>query len=392
MGARIVGMSIALLLAISGVANAQTVGNAPGFESGPRVTTGGLLWSGARGVSLSTNTGTDLLNPKAPLSSTLVQNGWAVTIRRRGLQVDRVGVKHNPLIVKPGCSPLEPEPYSWMDALDGGSLYVVIRGSCVGKSPAMAPFLVKVPLRSSGFQVLARAPDGVRSLAAAGNKIAIAYKSQPTSRRVQVEVLSGRRARPLYSVNGPAGGGLSPNGKDGSLALQLDAEGDVLATNTGRLPPPSLIRALGWWASPTKRAAHPIHSLYLDESAEPTPNNNNFRAEAAAALWNGQIAYETTGNNRRQIDLLNLSSNQSHTEVSFPGSARLLGLGLGTERLAWAQQSIGWTIPEATGGCVTRALPLSPVELVEINPLAEPLVIDGAPVPPATGPECPPPP
>jgi hypothetical protein len=173
------------------------------------------------------------------------------------------------------------------------------------------------------------------------------------------------------------------------VATQLDSEGDVLVTSTSRLPPPVFVAGVGWWGNSKTRRGRQIHSLYAATGPEPMPADRN-RAEAAAALSNGRIAYKTVGESP-QIDLLDLRTNRTHTAVSFPGSASLLDLGLGMNRLAWAQQSYGWTIPANAAGCVTQTLPLDPVELVEVNLAAAPLVVRGAPVPAPTGPQCPPP-
>jgi hypothetical protein len=89
----------------------------------------------------------------------------------------------------------------------------------------------------------------------------------------------------------------------------------------------------------------------------------------------------------------NLSSDTTRTLATFPGSARVLGIGLHGTHLAWAQQSLGYTTPTSSDPCVTQTQALGPVQLISASidaskPISEP----GEPVPPPTGPLCPPPP
>src|SRR5438552_15523514 len=64
---------------------AHTTFSAPGFESGPAVLGGGLLWSSELGVSLTDSVGTHLIAPGFGLPQVPVGGGWPVaTDHRRG--------------------------------------------------------------------------------------------------------------------------------------------------------------------------------------------------------------------------------------------------------------------------------------------------------------------
>jgi hypothetical protein len=95
-GARVISLAIALALAIVSLAHAQAIADAPEFEAGPKVTSDGLLWSGAMGVSLSASAGAGLLVPNAPLSKALVGQGWAVIAGRR-FEAERIGASFRPI-------------------------------------------------------------------------------------------------------------------------------------------------------------------------------------------------------------------------------------------------------------------------------------------------------
>src|SRR5437879_4620264 len=79
--ARLACIGTLSLLAVSaactaGSAAARTTFSAPGFESGPVVLGGGLLWSGERGVSLTDPAGAHLIAPGFVLPEVLVGGGW----------------------------------------------------------------------------------------------------------------------------------------------------------------------------------------------------------------------------------------------------------------------------------------------------------------------------
>jgi hypothetical protein len=148
----------------------------------------------------------------------------------------------------------------------------------------------------------------------------------------------------------------------------------VLVTSTFFLPPGPGV-ASGWWGNATTLSGRSLGR---------TGSN-------VASLGDGRIAYTTEQGGVEQIDLLDLASEETRTIATFPGSARVEGIGLGKTQLAWAQLSFGFT-PPSTGRfpCVSR-VSVGPTELLETSLSASdlPIVVDGTTVAPAGAPVCP---
>jgi hypothetical protein len=171
---------------------------------------------------------------------------------------------------------------------------------------------------------------------------------------------------------------------------QIDAEGDVVITDTIFIPPGDI--AEGWWGNPQIHAGRPLENLEV--GAYPQPANLELATSAVVALSNGRLAYATYSTSSREvIDLRNLATNSTRTIVRFPGSAGVLGIALNGSRLAWAQQSLGYTTPTTADPCVTQTHALGPVQLIHTSThTSTPIIEAGDPVAPPTGPLCPPPP
>ncbi len=370
MRARALALALSLALSQGLVAQASAAVDAPSFGHGLAVVEGGLLWWGASGVSLSGPAGTQLIVPDAESSAVLLEDGWTAAAERTGIELGRTGGPLVPVPTLRRCSAGTPE--GWLEALAGGHLYTIVRASCLGRRhPAQADYLVRVPLSGGALESVGPVPSATVSLAAAGQRLALSYEASETpAARISVEVRSTRRAKLLYTVSSPA----HEEPRDRYERTQIDAAGDVLVTSTFLLPP-GPATASGWWGNATMRTGR---------SLGPTGSN-------VASLAEGRIAYTTAQGGVEQIDVLDLASGETHTVATFPGSARVEGVGLGKTQLAWAQQSFGFT-PPTPGGyrCVTQ-VSVGPTELLEASLSASdlPIVVDGVAVAPAGAPQCP---
>jgi len=251
-----------------------------------------------------------------------------------------------------------------------GELYTIVRAGCLGRRPEHAPFLVRVQLSTGALHAIARVPSGAISLAAAGQRLALTYAiGNDPEGRVRVEVLDSGNAKLLYTVAAPR----HDKRRESYDETQIDAAGDVLVTSTYVLPPSS--SAFGWWGNASTSTGRLLGA----------------NTSVVASLADGRIAYATGTGGVEHIDVLNLATGKTQTVVTFPGSARVRGIGMGKTRLAWAQQSYGYTSP-TTGGhvCVSR-MPVGPTELLETPLVASggPIVVDGASVAPAGARLCP---
>jgi hypothetical protein len=359
-------VAAAALLGI--VAQASAAVDAPNFEQGPAIVEDGLLWRGTSGVSLSGAAGTQLLVPGAEASTVLLEDGWTAAAERTTLELGRTGGPLEPVRALRRCRAGIPE--SWLEALAGGHLYTIVRASCLGRRPAQANYVVSVRLGVDALEVVGRVPSGAVSLAAAGSRLALTYEGpEKPLGRIWVAVRSKSHAKLLYTVSGPA----QEEPRRRTERTELDAAGDVLVTSTFFEPPGPGV-AHGWWGNATTRTGRSLGE---------TGRN-------VASLADGRIAYTTVQAGVEQIDLLDLESGTTRTLVTFPGSAQVEGVAVGKARLAWAQESFGFT-PPSTGGnrCVSR-VSVGPTELLETALSAPrlPLVVDGVAVAPAVGPPC----
>jgi hypothetical protein len=363
-GISVLSLAVLWALSMGTAAQARTTGDAPGFSSGPRFVSGGLLWSGLKGVSLSTAAGTRLLVPGAELSAVLVEDGWTVRVEPTRLEVGRTGGRLAPVRALRRCRAGTPE--DWLDALAGGNLYTIVRASCISQRAGNAQFLVRVRLGSGALHAIARVPSGALALVAAGRRLALTYKSSGgPAGRVRVEILDASSARLLYSVTAPPSTNLNRYGE-----TQMDSAGDVLVSGFQLIPPPGPAVAFAWWGNARTRVGRALG---------PT-------ASVAAALSDGHIAYATNRGGVEHIDLLSLATRKTRTMVTFPGSARVEGVGLDNTRLAWAQQSYGYTT-QGSGCASLDAVGSAELAETSLSSSGPPVVVKGVPVPPApTGP------
>jgi hypothetical protein len=401
-GVRLLTLVVTLTLLAVDVTRAQAVVPAPGFSSGPKVVSDGLLWAGWAGnlgkenVFLSTATGTRLLVPDAELSAVNVNDGWVVVAEASGPKVGRIGRGLRPVRGLHRCPPiLGYREGEGLEALTNGDLYAVVRATCLGRRPRHAQFLVRVQLGTGNLHVVGRVPSGAISLAAAGSRLALTYKigarptdESPAGTRVRVEVLDARNGRLLYRLAPPQ----DQRGRYPATQLvdrgryretQLDAKGDLLVISAwGHAPGSGFERApipgeaFGWWGAPRTRVGRPLEIGVF-----------------GASLSEGRIAYATSREVGTSIHVLNLRTGRARMIVTFSGSVRMGGFGVGTTGLAWAQQNYAYTIRPETpplGACVKEA-PVGSPELVEtpLSTVAPPIIVKATPGSRPVGPLCP---
>ena len=184
--ARIGALSLlAISACMAGPASARTTFSAPGFELGPVVLGGGLLWSGDRGVSLTDSAGAHLIAPGFGLPQVLVGGGWTVATDEARVRAGKTGGHLASIPALQLCVPLPTFVGSSLAALTRQSLYMVVTPRCVGRAPKEerepnqegepkeVQLLARVRLRSKRLQVLARVGTRAISLAAAGRRVAV---------------------------------------------------------------------------------------------------------------------------------------------------------------------------------------------------------------------------
>jgi hypothetical protein len=381
------------VLMVSAPARGQTTSSAPGFTAGPRVLQGGLLWSGAGGVSMTSPAGvSSVVVPGSSLSAVVGDQNWIGLSGRSGVRGARLGRRLTAVALPRRCLPLESpagtQPQVPLLALTGGDLYAVIAPSCVDRSRVDRPVLIRVPLPAGTVRVLARVPAGAATLTAAGSRLALTFLAGSPPHAAHVDVLNAATGRSLFTVSFTVSFPASELTPD-QISTQLDSRGDVLLTGTFFLPP--VTSAEGWWGNRRHRVGHVLDGLVVGANPEPFTRDDVSPA-VAAALSDGLLAYATYSQDIETIAVRNLSTDTTRTVAGFPGSAGVLGIGLHGTHLAWAQQSLGYTTSTSSDPCVTRTHALGPVQLVSASidasaPISEP----GEPVPPRTGPLCPPP-
>jgi hypothetical protein len=402
-GVRLLTLVVVLTLLAVDVTQAQAVVPAPGFASGLKVVSGGLLWAGdsagQEDVFLSTATSTRLLVPDAELSAVNVDDGWVVVAEASGPKVGRIGRGLRPVRDLHRCPPIRGyKEGARLEALTNGDLYAIVRASCLGRRPRHAQFLVRVQLGTGNLHVVGRVPSGAISLAAAGSRLALTYETgarptdeSPVGTRVRVEVLDARNGRLLYRLAPPLGSTWSflvetqrvDRGR--YRETQLDAKGDVLVISGFGLAPSSGFgrygvipsEAFGWWGAPRTRIDRPLETETV----------------FGASLSEGRIAYVTSRESGPSIHVLNLRTGETRTIVTFSGSVMLGGFVVGRTGLAWAQQNYAYAIkPEDPPlvACVTEA-PVGSPELIETptSTMAPPIIVKATPGTRPVGPLCP---
>ena len=386
-------MVLVAALVVSAPACGQTTSSAAGFTAGPRVLQGGLLWSGASGVSVTPPVGvSSVVAPGVSLSAVVGDQNWIGVSGRSGVRVARLGRRLRAIALPRRCLPLESsagtQPRVPLFALTGGDLYAVIAARCVDRSRVDGPVLVRVQLPAGTVRVLARVPAGAATLAAAGSRLALTFVAGSPPHAAHVDVLNAANGRSLFTVSFPVSFPAVEPTPD-QVSTQLDSHGDVLLTGSFFLPP--VASAEGWWGNRRNRVGHALEGLVVGANPEPFVRDDVSPA-VAAALSDGLLAYATYSRDIETIAVRNLSTGTTRTVARFPGSAGVLGIGLHGTHLAWAQQSLGYTTPTSSDPCVTRTRALAPVQLVSAGidgsaPISEP----GERVPPRTGALCPPP-
>jgi hypothetical protein len=415
-GVRLLTLVVTLTLLAVDVTRAQAVVPAPGFSSGPKVVSDGLLWAGwarnlgKENVFLSTATGTRLLVPDAELSAVNVNDGWVVVAEASGPKVGRIGRGLRPVRGLHRCPPIQGyREGEGLEALTNGDLYAVVRATCLGRRPRHAQLLVRVQLGTGNLHVVGRVPSGAISLAAAGSRLALTYGAgarptdeSPAVTRVRVEVVDARNGRLLYSL-------APPESRRWSLReiqlvdegryreTQLDAKGDVLVISglahrvhgLERAPIPS--EAFGWWGAPRTRVGRPLETGSIFDASLSEGRIAYSREGEYATSREGE--YATSREGETSIHVLNLTTGKTRTIVTFFGSVMVGGFGVGRIGLAWAQQNYAYTIrPEDPPrlACVREA-PVGSPALVEtpISTVAPPIIVKATPGPRPVGPLCP---
>ena len=137
-GVRLLTLVVAWTPLAVDVTQAQAVVPAPGFSSGPKVVSGGLLWAGdsagQEDVFLSTATSTRLLVPDAELSAVNVDDGWVVVAEAWAQQ-------NYAYTIQPEDPP---------------------RLACVREAPVGSPELVETPLSTVAPPIIVKATPGPR--------------------------------------------------------------------------------------------------------------------------------------------------------------------------------------------------------------------------------------
>ena len=336
----------------------------------------GLLWEGQEGVYLSDAASTRLLAPHAGLAAVAVKDGWVVVAQPSGPEVGRIGGALAPVAGLRRCPPiratgffLEGEP---VEAIEDGDLYAVVRAACLGRRPHGSQLVVRVRLGTRRLQVVGKVPTGAVSLAAAGSRLALTYKAGGDS-RLRVDVVASRDARPLYSLITPPGEAQANYGE-----TTIDARGDVLvAGEPNPIRGPLLVLAKqAWWGDSRTRVAHTL------------------RTQFGASLSEGHIAYVPISEGEGEhIDVLNLATGITRTVVTFSGSARLEGFGLGEKALAWSQQNYAYRLsgPANSPHACVGLFAVGYTELTEVSLSASgpPVAVSASPGTPPAGQGCP---
>jgi hypothetical protein len=336
-----------------------------------------LLWEGEEGVYLSDAVSTRLIVPHADLAAIAVEDGWVVVAEPSSLKAGRIAGPLAPVAGLRRCPPiratriyLEERP---VETAADGDLYAVVRAACLGRQPRHAQFVVRVRLGTRRLHVVGKVPSGALSLAAAGSRLALTYKVGRVD-RVRVDVVDSRDARPLYSLMTPPGEAKAYYGE-----TKIDATGDVLvAGEPDPVRDPILVLPQqAWWGNSRTRAAHTL------------------QAQFGASLSEGHIAYVPNSEGKgERIDVLNLATGTTRTVVTFSGSARLEGFGLGGNALAWSQQSYAYQLSgQQPHTCVGLfAAGYTELTAVSLSASGPPITVNASPGTPPAGPVCPFPP
>jgi hypothetical protein len=374
-GVRVLAVAVFSSSRLGAVTLAQAAVQAPELSLGPRVVSGGLLWSTEAGVCLSTATSTRLLVPGVELRAVLgVEDGWTILAQPSGPKVGKIGGRLSAVGGFRRCPPVR--SHEGADAVDGvanGELYAVVPAGCLGRRPPQGQFLVRVKLGMGKLHVIGRVPRGAISLAAAGPRVALAYGTGQRGPDL-VKVVDSRSARVLYTLSPPAGEARSEHGE-----TEIDSKGDVLVTS-----PLAIARGPIYVATP--------HAWWGDAR---TPVGHPLVARFGASLSEGRIAYIPPGEGEgERIDVLNLETDTTRTIVTFSGSARLQGVGLGRSVLAWAQQSYAYRLDTVGLGLAmyscAGSFPTGPAELTEtpLSASALPITVTASPGPRPAGQSC----
>jgi hypothetical protein len=389
--ASVLSLLVILATSLASPASAGAALKAPGLQYGPTVLHQGLLWSGASGVLLSGAAGTHLLVPELTLPDMLVNDRWTVAADLAEFKAGKNGSSLAPIPALQLCRPIPARDGSWLDALSGENLYVVVQGGCMSGVPGETQVLVQIGLNKTRVQRIVRIRAGAVSLSVAEHRLALTYlmhQTGPPSTGVRVDVLDSSTMKLLYRLTAPgtaAQGAAStalvtsnsreatpvpsPRFRGFYTKTQLDTSGDVLVTGVYRLEN-SQTFASGWWGNARTRATHSLGPA------------------ARGTLSDGHIAYVASRGGVEHIDVFNLATRATRTEVELRGSARVTGVGLRKDTLAWAQQAYGYT-SEGPHSC-NRFGPVGEPELSEIglSVSGPPIVVNSSSAVRPAGPPC----
>jgi hypothetical protein len=365
--------------------------DAPKFVAGPRITGAGLIWLSSTGQMLTGSTGVNRRlssGPPLPLSSP--DSKWEAQESRRGVGVGEIGVGLSRIAPLRRCPPLRAtgsgqriltETRPMLLAVSGERLFAIVDPTCLHRHGYGHAAILVEDLGARVWKLLASVPTGALSLAAAGERLAIAHVSKASASTAEegeltVGVYNSRTGRRIFRVaSALTARQLTPP------RTAVDDLGDVLVMETTHRPIPAPRGSSGWWASPGRPVAHRLlHEL--------SPSG-------AAAISHGRIAYATGGGySGETIKLLNLRTGRARTAVHLQGEAGLLGLDLSPDDLAWAWQN---TVPVGTrqlvGGGVLITCSIVPVGdaklmSIRIRSLPVPGITIGKPLPAVDQPPC----
>lgn len=405
---RVLGVALLATMLIASPARAAVV-DAGGFIAGPRITSTGLLWLTPAAQMLTTSGGDTEKLTGGIVPVTSPSSNWVALAGPRGVEAGRLGQTLTPVAALHRCPPftessLGSRSEARLDpllAITGSILYALVDPACL-RARSLAPsVLVAVSLRSGGLHVVAPIPaHNAVALAAAGSRLAVSYASTavaPPNEEPQVTlttvVMGSRRGRAAYETSTPLGGVY----RLGALDTQVDADGDVLVTDSSTAAGPISGSSAGWWASPADPSGQSLEALSGGATViEGLPNNVASADLGAAALSAGQIAYLTGAQYYgEQIHVLTIATGATRTVAEFPGVVHVEGLDLSGNELAWAQQSgvpVSAEGPAPNGGhlftCTEETIGPHQLTSLDLRYLRSAPIIVGPPLPAADEPPC----
>jgi hypothetical protein len=361
---------------------------AAGFTTGPVITEAGLVWEGSEGVMLThPNDTTSVLAPNTTpnwdnsIDQAWFGSAWWVLASGQGVVGGPIGGPLRGLPVLAHCNPdtkivpldsadeADPPLY----AVSGENLFAALPRSCAPGRRVAPGTLVRVDLRTGRARTLARLPAPAGSLAAAGGYVVVAFKRTAPVLGGEMETPLPERVSLYNSRTGTLVRRINPPAEEEGAALQLDAEGDVLAgcceASSGALAHTAqLARIERYWWAPAGTTA----GVKIQLGGDP-------------ALSDGRIAY-IDGD---AIELTEPHDGQTRAVVTFSGTDHPQSIALSANELAWEQ--LGYSLVTMPGAC--QSVVLTPPQLASLDLRGAPIAVAGpAPAQPQCFDESPAPP